>query len=108
MCIAVRAGRPSATSFAGSRVVIAASHIVEDIMKKYRNRGAAGVQVFDLPDPLHAVAVEGSVAADDRELLDQGLRDDQAVERIPVVKRHSCNMANMACFDRQQANAVLK
>jgi len=29
-----------------------------------------------LPDPLHAVAVKRFVSADNRQLLDQGLRED--------------------------------
>lgn len=59
------------------------------------------------PDPLHAVAVEGLVSADDGKTFDQGLRDDQTVEGIAVVKGHECHLADVSDVKRQHGDAVL-
>ena len=59
------------------------------------------------PDPLHAVAVEGLVSADDGEILEQGLRDDQTVEGIAVMKGHDCHLADVGNVKRQHRDAVL-
>lgn len=40
-----------------------------------------------LPNPSHRIGVEVGIAADNRNLLDHCLSDDESVERITVVKR---------------------
>ena len=59
------------------------------------------------PDTLHAVSVEGLVSADDGKTFDQGLRDDQTVEGIAVVKGHDCHLADVGDVKRKHGDAVL-
>jgi hypothetical protein len=57
-----------------------------------------------LPQPFDAVDVEGLVSTDDGQILDQGLRDDQTVEGIAVVKGHDCHLADVGDVKRQHGD----
>ena len=59
------------------------------------------------PDPLDAVIIEGLVSADDGQLFDQGLRDDQSIEGITVMEGHDRNLADVGDIDRQQGHAII-
>jgi len=60
------------------------------------------------PDPLDAVIVEGLVSADDGQLLDQGLRDDQSIEGITVMEGYDRNPADVGNVVRGGARGFLE
>jgi|SRR5450759_864186 len=67
----------------------------QEIVERALETGLIETEGLSSPDPLHAVAVEGLVSADDGKTFDQGLRDDQTVEGIAVVKGHDCHLADV-------------
>lgn len=64
---------------------------------RWRQRGGA------LPDDGHSVCPEDPAARDDRNLLGERLRDEQPVERIPMVERQPLDGCRMRPRERQYA-----
>lgn len=66
----------------------------------------ATVTLVSSPDALNCVSIKCLVSADDRELFDQRLRNQQTVERITVMKRKDCDCRGMMNRDSTQLDIV--
>ena len=55
--------------------------------------------VYPLPDGFYAILPEGAVGGEDWQAFGEGLRDEQAVERIAVVVRQGFEVEDVLVAD---------
>src|SRR5687768_9920567 len=58
------------------------------------------------PDPFDAISSKHWIGSDDREVFEERLRHEQAIERIAVMERQSGHSRGMPNVHRQLAEAV--
>ena len=72
--------------------------------------GCARPLRFDLratsPESLNRVGIEGGIGAHERNVLDEGLRDQEPVEGIAMMKRQAGDFVRVPQLDGQKSNTI--